>query len=437
MIPLAVAGLALAAWAYLLLGRGFFWRCAERDDPRRVGNANALPTAARIRPALVGPHHHASHGPPPPSATGEDQGRSADPPPRSGGGGERSEPEGAHVVAIIPARNEAETIATAVSALLAQDYPSERLRVIVVDDQSSDGTAALAQGAGGSTGRVEVVAGTPLPAGWTGKVWAMAQGVRRASETEPVPAYILFQDADIAFDPGVISSLVATARAQNAILLSLMAKLRCDSPAEKLLVPAFVFFFQKLYPFAWVNDPESRTAAAAGGCMLVRADALAAAGGLAAIRSAIIDDCALARLLKPHGPIRLGLTHSVTSLRPYPKLGDIRRMVGRSAYAELRYSPWRLAGTVAGMAIIYLAPPLLAVFARGLPQILGGAAWLAMTLAYLPMLRFYRRSPLWAPLLPVAAGLYTAFTLDSAFQHWRGRGGAWKGRYQAAAERAR
>jgi hopene-associated glycosyltransferase HpnB len=310
---------------------------------------------------------------------------------------------------------------------LAQDYPTDRLRVVVVDDQSSDRTADLARAAGAT-----VIGGMPLPFVWTGKVWAMAQGVRHAAESAAATDYFLFQDADITFEASIVRRLLATAEAEGAVLVSLMARLRCESPAEKFLVPAFVFFFQKLYPFAWVNDPARGTAAAAGGCMLVRAETLAAAGGLGAIRSAIIDDCALAALLKPHGPIRLGLTHAVTSLRPYPKLGDIRRMVNRSAYAELRYSPWRLLGTVVGMGGLYFAPPLLAIFARGGPQMLGGAAWLAMTLAYLPMLRFYGRSPLWAPLLPLAAMLYTIFTLDSAFQHWRGRGGAWKGRYQAA-----
>lgn len=397
MILLALAAVPLAAWAYLVLARGGFWRCAERDEAWPLpfsSSALAFGSAENDKQAV----------------------------------GERP-----RVTAIIPARNEAETIATAVAALRAQDYPAGRLRVVVVDDQSSDGTAALAREAG-----AEVVAGAPLPAGWTGKVSAMAQGVRHTAEDGAAPDYLLFQDADIAFDPGVVRHLVETAEAEGALLVSLMARLRCESPAEKFLVPAFVFFFQKLYPFAWVSDPARPTAAAAGGCMLVRAEALAAAGGLAAIRGAIIDDCALAALLKPHGPIRLGLTHAVTSLRPYRTLGDVRRMVGRSAYAELRYSPWRLAGTVLGMCVLYLAPPALAIFARGGPQMLGGAAWLVMTLAYLPILRFYGRSPAWAPLLPLTAALYTAFTLDSAWQHWRGRGGAWKGRYQAAAaERAR
>jgi hopene-associated glycosyltransferase HpnB len=212
-----------------------------------------------------------------------------------------------------------------------------------------------------------------------------------------------------------------------------MVKLRCRSFAERLLVPAFVFFFAKLYPFAWVNDPRRRIAAAAGGVMLVRRATLEAAGGLAAIRGALIDDCALAALLKPYGPIWLGLTQRVASLRPYPHVADFRRMVVRSAYAELRYSPLRLAGTVVGMALTYLAPPLFTLFASGPAQALGAAAWALMVIAYLPMLRFYGRSPLWAPVLPLVAALYTAFTIESAVAHRQGRGGAWKDRFQAAA----
>jgi hopene-associated glycosyltransferase HpnB len=212
-----------------------------------------------------------------------------------------------------------------------------------------------------------------------------------------------------------------------------MVKLRCEAAAEKFLVPAFVFFFQMLYPFAWVNDPRKRIAAAAGGCMLVRRDALAAVGGLAAIRGALIDDCALAALLKQQGPIWLGLTECVASMRRYPRIEDIRRMVARSAYAELRYSPARLAGTVVGMALTYLAPPLLTVLAVGPARLLGAAAWIAMAVAFLPTLRFYRRHPAWGFALPLIALFYTGFTLDSAIQHWRGRGGAWKGRFQAPA----
>ncbi len=220
------------------------------------------------------------------------------------------------------------------------------------------------------------------------------------------------------------------------MLTSLMVKLRCESFAERLLVPAFVFFFAMLYPFAFVNDPKRKLAAAAGGCMLVRRQALTDAGGLKEIRGALIDDCALAALLKQEGPIWLGLTRRVASLRPYPKIADIRRMVARSAYAELRYSPLRLAGALVGMVLTYLVPPLLTLFADGAPRVLGLVVWLAMALAFVPTLRLYGRSPLWGLALPAIAAFYTAFTLDSAIQHWRGRGGAWKGRFQAPAAAA-
>jgi hopene-associated glycosyltransferase HpnB len=198
-----------------------------------------------------------------------------------------------------------------------------------------------------------------------------------------------------------------------------------------MFIPAFIFFFQMLYPFAWSNDPRSATAAAAGGCMLVRRDALAKAGGMASIRSALIDDCALAKRLKVHGPTWIGLTDGVHSLRAYLALADIRHMVSRTAYAQLRYSPLLLAGTVLGLAVTYIAPVLLALFAGGLAQVLGLAAWLLMALALQPILRFYRVSPLWGLALPAIAAIYMAFTLDSAYQHARGRGGMWKGRAQA------
>ena len=217
------------------------------------------------------------------------------------------------------------------------------------------------------------------------------------------------------------------------MLASLMAKLRCESLAERGLIPAFIFFFEMLYPFAWVNRPERATAGAAGGCMLVRREALRAAGGIDAIRAELIDDCALARRLKARGPIWLALTDRVTSLRPYPQLGDIRRMVARSAYCQLQYSPLLLAGTVAGMGITYLAAPLLALFATGWPQALGALVWLTMALAFQPILQFYRVSPWWGAALPGIALAYLAFTLDSAYQHARGRGGLWKGRVQAKA----
>ncbi len=382
---------ALAIWIYLLVGRGGFWRGAERDDTLLAG----------------------ADAPPP-----------------------RAWPD---VTAIIPARDEAESIAESIGSLLAQDYPG-RVRIVLVDDQSGDGTADVARqaaAAASAADRLTVLSGREPPAGWTGKLWAMDQGFRHVAESDAPPDLVLFTDADIAYRaPDALRILVEGAVRRGTVLTSLMVKLRCESSAERLLVPAFVFFFAMLYPFAWANDPRRRLAAAAGGSMLVKREALVRAGGLAAIKDALIDDCALAALLKREGPIWLGLTGRVESLRPYPAIADIGRMVSRTAYAELRYSPLRLAGTLVGMALTYLAPPLLTLFADGFAQLLGLAAWLMMAFAFQPMLRFYRRSPLWGLALPVIAGFYTAFTVQSAIQHWRGRGGAWKGRFQASAASA-
>jgi hopene-associated glycosyltransferase HpnB len=240
-------------------------------------------------------------------------------------------------------------------------------------------------------------------------------------------------DADIACARDTLPRLIARAEQDGLALTSLMAKLRCETPAERFLIPAFVFFFQMLYPFAWVNDRGNKTAAAAGGCMLARRAALLKAGGIESIRDALIDDCALGRQLKAVGPIWLGLTERVLSLRPYPRLGDIRRMIARSAYDQLRYSPLLLAGTLAGMALTYLVPVYLTLFGAGASRILGLLAWAAMAAAFQPILRFYRRSPLWGLALPAIGCAYMIFTLDSAYQHWRGRGGLWKGRIQANA----
>jgi hopene-associated glycosyltransferase HpnB len=289
-----------------------------------------------------------------------------------------------------------------------------------------DAAAAL-----GAAERLTVISGRSLPAGWTGKLWAQNQGVEAAEAAAQPPDYILFTDADIVYVPDELRKLVARARTGGTVLTSLMAKLRCESFAERMFVPAFIFFFQMLYPFAWANNPRRSTAAAAGGCMLVRREALRAAGGMASIRNALIDDCALAKRLKAHGPIWIGLTDGVRSVRAYPAVEDIRKMVSRTAYAQLQYSPLILSGTVAGLAVTYLFPVLLAVFASGLAQILGLAAWLLMALAFQPILRFYRMSPLWGVALPAIAATYMAFTLDSAYQHARGRGGMWKGRAQA------
>lgn len=377
-----LAAASAAIWLYLLLGRGLFWRAAERDD------------------------------------------RLDAPAPASGW---------PSVTAVVPARNEASIIAESLGSLFRQSYPG-RFRIVLVDDESTDATAELAHAAARAANaedRLTIVAGTRPPGGWTGKLFAMHQGVTHLAG-EP-PHYILFTDADIAYRASdSVERLVRGAAARRLVLTSLMVKLRCESLAERLLVPAFVFFFDMLYPFRWVNDPRRTTAAAAGGCMLVEHRALVRAGGLEAIRGALIDDCALGRLMKREGPIWLGLTERVESLRPYPDFNDMRRMVVRSAFAELRYSYWRLAGALVGMLLTYAAPPLLAIFASGMPRVLGLAAWIGMALAFQPMLRLYRRSPLWGVALPLTGVIYTAFTLESALEHRRGRGGAWKGRFQAA-----
>ena len=369
-----VALFALAVWIYLLAARGGFWLGRERDD-------RAEPAAAAW-PA---------------------------------------------VVAVIPARDEAATIGRTVQSLLAQDYPG--LGIVLVDDGSSDGTAAAAEQAAAGRG-LTVLKGEPLPAGWTGKVWAQKQGV--ATALVKAPRYLLLTDADIVYAPGALKRLVARAEHGRYALTSLMVKLRCESLAERAFIPAFVFFFQMLYPFAWVGRSDHATAAAAGGCMLARADILEESGGLDRIREALIDDCALARQLKAEGPIWLGLTDNVQSIRAYDRLDAIRGMVVRSAYAQLDYSPLQLAGTVIGMALTFLAAPLLAIFAHGTAAWAGAAAWLMMAVALQPTLRLYRLNPLWGLALPVMALAYTIWTVESALQYWRGRGGQWKGRVQAS-----
>jgi hopene-associated glycosyltransferase HpnB len=304
--------------------------------------------------------------------------------------------------------------------------------VVLVDDDSSDGTGRLAEGLPNS-GPLTVIQGAPLPAGWTGKLWAMKQGVEAARAGAGSPKYLLLTDADIAHTPDNLRHLVARAEAGDLVLTSLMAKLSCANAAERMLIPAFVYFFAMVYPFAKVNDLKSRLAGAAGGCMLARADALAAAGGIAAIRTALIDDCTLGALMKAKGPIWLGLTERARSIRPYATIGQIGRMISRSAYAQLDYSPLILAGAVLGMVLTYLAAPVVAIVVPGVWRWAGVGAWALMALSFQPMLRFYSRSPLWGLALPVIAALYTLFTLQSAIDVWRGRGGAWKGRAQALA----
>lgn len=362
-----LAAICAAIWVYLLVARGGFWRCAVRDGDE--------PETPAQWPA---------------------------------------------VAAVIPARNEAEFIGASVRSLLRQDYPGS-LSVIVVDDDSCDGTTAVAARAAAT-----VVRSHRLPNGWTGKLWALQQGIAAAERLHP--DYLLLTDADIVHAPDTLRWLVARSHSRDLALASLMAKLRCESLAERSHVPAFVYFFQMLFPFSWVASRSANVAAAAGGCVLVRADALAQAGGIRSIRNALIDDCSLAARLKTVGPIWLGLTERVRSIRPYATLADVKQMVARSAYAQLNYSPLLLAGTVLAMALTFLAPPLLTIFASGWPQYLGLVVWLAMALSFVPTLRLYRLSPLWGVALPVIAALYLSYTLASAYQHGRRRGGQWKGR---------
>lgn len=327
------------------------------------------------------------------------------------------------VVAVVPARNEADVIAQSIGSLAAQDYPGS-FSILLVDDNSDDGTAEVARGLGSD--RLRILSGAPLAAGWTGKLWAVSQGVAAAG----APDFLWLTDADIDHAPDTLRTLVGIAAAGDRRMVSFMAKLRCDTPAERALIPAFVFFFQMLYPFAWVNRPKG-IGGAAGGCVLVRRDALKAAGGIAAIRDALIDDCTLGNLIKRQGPIWLGLTNRSRSIRPYDTAGPIAAMIARSAYAQLDYSPLKLVGTVLGLALVYFAPPVLALFGTGAAPWLGLATWLLMAASFQPMLGFYRRSPLWGLALPAIAAFYAGCTILSAWQHRQGRGGMWKGRAQA------
>jgi hopene-associated glycosyltransferase HpnB len=353
------------------------------------------------------------------------------------------------VFAVVPARNEAALLPVTLRSLLTQDYPGA-FSVILVDDYSTDNTATVAQQVAkdlNKSWQLKIITGAPLPAGWTGKLWAMEQGVRHAQNLTPPPDYLLFTDADIEHDSGNLRRLVAKAQQDNLDLVSLMVLLRCQEFWERFLIPAFVFFFQKLYPFRWVNDPTNPTAAAAGGCILMRREALNQIGGIQVVRQALIDDCALAQAVKSSdrsenpeigGGIWLGLTSSTRSLRPYPSLETIWEMVARTAYTQLNYSPLLLLGTLIGMTLVYLIPPLAAIWGgftgNWWVAIAGLSGWLLMTLAYLPTVRFYNCSPGFAFSLPAIAFLYTLMTLDSALRHWQGRGGAWKGRVYADVE---
>ncbi|MFJ3234951.1 glycosyltransferase [Streptomyces sp. NPDC086787] len=381
-----ISAVSLAAWLWLLLCQGFFWRTDVRLPP--LGDLADWPS----------------------------------------------------VCVVVPARDEAEILPASLPSLLAQEYPG-RAEVFLVDDGSTDGTGELARDLARRLGGLPLTVGSPgdPPAGWTGKLWAVRHGVALARARGP--EYLLLTDADIAHGPDSLRRLVAAARGGGFDVVSLMARLRVASRWERLVVPAFVYFFAQLYPFRRIGRERARTAAAAGGCVLLRADMAERARIPDAIRHAVIDDVALARAVKgAGGRVWLGLAEEVDSVRPYPRLRDLWRMVSRSAYAQLRHSPPLLLGTVAGLALVYLVPPaaLVAGSAAGstAAAVTGGAAWLVMTATYVPMLRYYRQ-PLWlAPLLPFTAFLYLLMTVDSAVLHYRGRGAAWKGRTYARPDTA-
>jgi hopene-associated glycosyltransferase HpnB len=373
----AIAGILSALiWAYLLLARGGFWRVTVwHGSPTRV-------------PGLI--------------------------------------------AAIIPARNEADVIARSIGSLLNQTSAGP-IHIFLVDDASTDGTAQVAREAAGDNPALTVITGAPLPLGWTGKLWAMQQGIEAAGALHP--AFFLLTDADIEHAPDNVTTLTAIAERGGCDLTSLMVKLRCDTIAEKLLIPAFVFFFFKLYPPAWIAHPQRRTAGAAGGCMLLRPQALARAGGLQTIRGEVIDDCALARLLKRSGgKVWLGPATSAFSLRPYGSFREIGHMIARSAFNQLHHSALLLLAAVVWLALTYLLPVVLLFSGRPLLMALGAAVWAMMTISYLPMIRYYRLNPIWALLLPAAATFYMGATLVSAVKYWSGRGGEWKGRVQDAQE---
>jgi hopene-associated glycosyltransferase HpnB len=376
MIAACIGTLSFLTWVYLLLGRGRFWQVSTVPIEQKL----LLMSAPRI-------------------------------------------------AVVVPARNEADVVGLAVRSLLEQDYAG-RVHIFVVDDHSSDETVnVVRQATASKSEQLTISSAMPLPAGWKGKMWALSQGVQQAAQF--APDYFLFTDADIIHASDSIASLVARAQGDNFDLVSMMPRLRCSSLAECALIPAFVFFFLMLYPPEWVSNPMHKTAAAAGGCVLVRAEALARIGGVAAIRNELIDDCALGRKIKRAGRVGLGLAQNTHSIRGYDGFGGIGRMISRTAFYQLRHSSWLLMATVLGMAITYLVPPVLVCFG-GWAAFLGGTAWFLMSAAIWPTLRFYSRSPLWAPLLPAIALFYTGATVHSAVRYWLGHGGEWKGRLQDA-----
>jgi hopene-associated glycosyltransferase HpnB len=380
---LFVAGvLSLLIWGYLLLARGGFWGI---------------------------------HDATPPSSTHESSVR---------------------IAVIVPARNEADLVGRAVTSLLRQAGPHS-IHIFLIDDCSTDGTAQAAREAAALAGRAKMLTvcdGKPLAPGWSGKLWAIQQGIELARGASP--DFFLFTDADIEHAPGSVSALVQIAQSGPYDLVSFMVKLHCKTTAEKLLIPAFVFFFFKLYPPAWIANSRRSTAGAAGGCILIRPAALVQAGGIEAIRQEVIDDCSLAaRVKRSGGRLWLGASATTQSLRPYGSFSEIGRMISRSAFNQLRHSSLLLLLSVVGMAVTYLLPPALALLSyRDGPAMLGATAWLLMMLSYVPVLRLYRLNPLWALALPLAAVFYMGATFHSAWKYWTGRGGEWKGRVQDPVE---
>ncbi len=395
LVALSLSGLS---WIYLLAFRGQFWRCDQRLDPSNQASLTEWPS----------------------------------------------------ICVVIPARNEASMLPQSLPSLLGQQYPG-KLSILLVDDQSTDGTADLARQLAREMAPtdqarhlVQIITTDPLPTGWSGKLWAVHQGIQSVlnQSADNLPDYFLLTDADILHETHNLRQLMLKAEQEHLDLVSLMVLLRCESFWEKLLIPAFVFFFQKLYPFPWVNQPQHPMGAAAGGCVLVRRKSLIQVGGIEVIRNALIDDCTLGAAIKDnggkgssHGRIWLGLTDTTVSLRPYPTLKTIWDMVARTAFTQLHYSFVLLGGSLAGMMLVYAMPVLGLLFSGfngfGVGSITAMGVWALMAITYWPTIRLYRLSPLWTLTLPIVGILYTLMTLDSALRHVQGKGGAWKGRVYA------
>jgi hopene-associated glycosyltransferase HpnB len=335
------------------------------------------------------------------------------------------------IAVVIPARNEADVIGDAVRSLLQQSCAGA-IHIFLVDDNSADGTAEAAREAAANSSHPDaltVIRGQPLPDGWTGKLWAMQQGIEQALRLHP--QFLLLTDADVQHSPENVATLVSVAESRGYDLASFMVKLHCRSLPEKLLIPAFVFFFFMLYPPEWIRSPRRKMAGAAGGCVLIRPEALARAGGVEAIRGQIIDDCALARMVKRSGgKVWLGVTPDTRSLRAYQSFGEIERMIARTAFNQLQHSIWLLAGAVAGLLLLYLLPLVLLLSGSRTLALVGAAAYLLMWVTYSPMVSFYGLNARWALTLPFSAAFYLAATVQSALNYWSGRGGEWKGRAQ-------